>query len=134
MSKPSLSNDQKCPKCWADPDQDCVTSRGKPPRRIHQDRIRARQRAYRLPRRYELLADDERFGLSKGDILICEPYWLDPAEKLTVMWRESDGFDPMCNQYRPALKPIRGVEGEVQSDAIWLYRNALVINRAGRQQ
>ena len=49
--------------------------------------------------RYRLKGDDERMGLKAGDILVCVPYWLDP-EKLTVLYREGDGFDPECNVYR----------------------------------
>jgi len=54
--------------------------------------------------RWELLADDERFGLRAGDVLICVPYWLDPGDKLTVLRRESDGFDPSCNVYRSQVR------------------------------
>jgi hypothetical protein len=53
--------------------------------------------------RWQLLKDDDRFGLRKGDVLIGRPYWLDP-EKITVDYRECDGRDPMCNQYRTDLK------------------------------
>lgn len=47
-----------------------------------------------------LKEDDPRFGLKAGDILECQPYWLDPTEKLTVIKRVADGFDPECNVYR----------------------------------
>ena len=50
-------------------------------------------------RPYVLLADDPRFHLSAGDTLLCMPYHLDP-DKLTVVARESDGFEPGCNVYR----------------------------------
>ena len=56
-------------------------------------------------RRYELLKDDPRFGLNKGDILVGETYWLDP-DKVTIHYRESDGFDPECNQYRDDVRFI----------------------------
>ena len=56
------------------------------------------------PTRWRLLEDDGRMRLSKGDVLLCVPYWLDPAEKLTVVRRESDGFDPQCNVYRSQVE------------------------------
>lgn len=52
----------------------------------------------------EMKADDERFGLMAGDVLEVEPYWLDPAEKWTVIRRVSDGFDPRCNVYRNQVR------------------------------
>lgn len=57
------------------------------------------------PERYRLKADDERMGLKAGDILVCVPYWLDPA-KLTVLRRESDGWDPECNVYRHQVERL----------------------------
>jgi hypothetical protein len=57
--------------------------------------------------RYELLHDDERFGLRAGDILVCEPMhpaWAD--EKLAVLHREGDGYDPGCSVYREMVKAL----------------------------
>lgn len=79
----------------------------------HKQRWESLRAAYRLPRRYVLRGDDERFGLAAGDVLVCEPYWLDP-EKLTVLYRESDGFDPCCNVYRPQVERVRGAAGVVE--------------------
>lgn len=62
----------------------------------------------RAESRWVLLADDERFGLHAGDVLVCVPYWLDPGDKLTVLRRESDGFDPSCNVYRSEVRPFPG--------------------------
>lgn len=59
--------------------------------------------------RYELLEDDERFGLSRGDILICESmHWAWAPEKVAVVRRESDGYDPGCNQYRGSVRHVSG--------------------------
>ena len=59
--------------------------------------------------RYELLYDDERFGLSAGDILICGPLnWAWPGEKVAVLRRESDGYEPGCTQYRVSVRHISG--------------------------
>lgn len=61
------------------------------------------------PSRYELLHEDERFGLHKGDVVICEPMhpaWAD--EKVAVIRRESDGFEPGCSQYRSSIRHLSG--------------------------
>ncbi len=61
------------------------------------------------PSRYELLFDDERFGLKAGDVLICEP--MHPAwanEKVAVLYRESDHFEPGCSQYRDWVRHLSG--------------------------
>lgn len=50
--------------------------------------------------------DDTRMGLKKGDVLEVTPYWLDPADKLTVVRRLSDDFDPSCNVYRSQVEVI----------------------------
>lgn len=59
--------------------------------------VQSRRSGERLVR---MKADDDRFGLKAGDVLAVIPYWLDPAEKWTVLRRVSDGFDPGCNVYR----------------------------------
>ena len=59
--------------------------------------------------RYELLADDPRFGLRKGDILICtRMHWAWADEKVAVIRRESDGYEPGCSQYRRDVRHISG--------------------------
>ena len=78
--------------------------------------------------KYRLIEDEPRFGLSAGDVLLCEPYWLDPDTKLTVLARESDGFDPECNVYRCEVKRIRddGMEHNIRCDcgcAPWQERD-----------
>jgi hypothetical protein len=61
------------------------------------------------PSRYELLNDDPRFGLSKGDILICEPmHWAWAPEKVAVIRRETDGYEPGCSQYRQNVRHVSG--------------------------
>lgn len=54
--------------------------------------------------RWVLREDDPRFHLSAGDVLLCMPYHLDPGTKLTVVARESDGYDPSCNVYRSQVE------------------------------
>jgi len=50
----------------------------------------------------KLLEDDERFGLKKDDVFEAQRYAYDP-DKITLLKRESDGFDPECNQYKESL-------------------------------
>lgn len=58
--------------------------------------------------RYELLEDDKRFKLKKGDILICGPmHWAWAPEKLAVIKRESDGYDPGCSVYRCQVRKVK---------------------------
>lgn len=59
--------------------------------------------------RYELLCDDPRFGLVKGDVLICVPmHWAWAAEKVAVDYRESDGYEPHCSEYRTDVRHLSG--------------------------
>ncbi len=59
--------------------------------------------------RYELLDDDPQFGLTRGDILICESmHWAWAHEKVAVVRRESDGYDPRCSQYRQSVRHVSG--------------------------
>lgn len=61
------------------------------------------------PSRYELLEDDTRFNLKKGDILICEPmHWAWAGEKVAVKCREADGYEPGCSQYRRTVRYVSG--------------------------
>ncbi|MBA7556406.1 hypothetical protein ES705_49114 [subsurface metagenome] len=54
----------------------------------------------------QLLEDDPRFKLKKGEIFEAQVYQLDP-EKITLLKRLSDGFDPECNQYRESVKILK---------------------------
>ena len=51
----------------------------------------------------QLLEDDSRFKIKKGEIFKAQVYQLDP-EKITLLKRLPDGFDPECNQYRESVK------------------------------
>jgi hypothetical protein len=117
ISKPtgSLAWDAPCPWCRQSEGQCCRAPSGKP--RVagdeHVDRWAAMRSAYSKPRRYVLRHDDERSGLAAGDVLVCEPYWLDPGGKLTVLYREADRRDPECNVYRSQVTRVRGAAGRV---------------------
>lgn len=64
--------------------------------------------------RYKVLDDDDRFGLTTGDIVIGVPYVYDPGHrhnpdgKITVLWRDGDNHRPECNQYWYNLRRLRG--------------------------
>lgn len=45
------------------------------------------------------------FGLAQGDILEVHRYRLDP-EKVTVVRRISDGFEPQCNLYTHEVQRV----------------------------
>lgn len=64
---------------------------------------------------YKLTGDDERFGMSAGDVLLCVPYGLDPG-KLSVICRVTDGYNPECNVYKTQVT-------RMNDDAlcIWAY-------------
>lgn len=54
----------------------------------------------------ELLKDEPRFKIKKGDQFEAIGYHLDPMEKVTLLRRLSDGFIPECNEYRHNVKVI----------------------------
>ncbi len=47
----------------------------------------------------KILETSERLGVKKGEIYNANRYVYDPTEKVTLLSRESDGYDPKCNQY-----------------------------------
>jgi hypothetical protein len=64
----------------------------------------------------EILKTDKRLKVRKGHWYVAEPYFVDPATKVTLLSRitkktlQRFGKDPMCNQYRSEVKIImRGI-------------------------
>lgn len=102
-----------CPRCHAPQGNQCVTRSGRPRRGPHRERLDEARRAFRRPRRYVLKCDLDGFDLRAGDILVCEPYSLDPGEKGTVRYREPDLLDPGCNVYWHQVTPLDGDDGVV---------------------
>ena len=49
--------------------------------------------------RVKILKTDKRLGIKKGEIYKVKRYWLDPQEKVTLLSRETDDYNPKCNQY-----------------------------------
>ena len=49
--------------------------------------------------RVKILETDNRLGIVKNEIYKAERYHLDPMGKISLLSREPDGYDPMCNQY-----------------------------------
>jgi hypothetical protein len=60
----------------------------------------------------EILKDDERFGLKKGQLYEAKRYWLDPQEKVTIIKRVTKkdlrpiGKERLCNQYVSNVKIV----------------------------
>jgi hypothetical protein len=52
----------------------------------------------------ELLKDEPRFKIKKGELFEAKTYALDPMVKVTLIRRISDGFIPDCNEYRHNVK------------------------------
>lgn len=93
------ARDVACPHCGAARGSGCLTSSKKPAANIH----RARWAELRYMRMrgmvVEIIADDPRLGLLKGERYRAAPYSLDPGSKVTLLSRVGDGHDPECNQY-----------------------------------
>lgn len=80
----------------------CVTTTRRVRTYTHHERWRAANRDYRTREMWYVLRDDDpRFGLEAGDILRCIQYPYDA--KVTVLFREWDGYNPECNQYLNAV-------------------------------
>ena len=53
----------------------------------------------------EILKNDERFNIKKGQLFEAKRYWLDPQEKVTLLKRVTKkdfspiGEEVLCNQY-----------------------------------
>ena len=61
--------------------------------------------------RYRLASDGyERFGLTKGDVLVCVGAWYD-YEKLIVLFREHDQFKPGISAYRTDTETLGNYRG-----------------------
>lgn len=88
-----------CPLCHVTSGEVCVkTTSGEPARTVHAVRIDEANWMFRTRQMWFVLRDDDpRFDLKAGDILRCVNYPYDA--KVSVLFREWDGFDPDCNQY-----------------------------------
>lgn len=102
-SPTSSATQVPCPYCAAPVHESCRTAAGRElPRKPHD----ARWRSYASQRKsrqmwFVMLADDPGFRLAAGDIVRAVKYPHDA--KVTVLFREEDGFDPECNQYLSAV-------------------------------
>ena len=54
-----------------------------------------------------VIKTDERLGIKEGEIYEAKRYYLDPTEKVTLVRRVPDGYDPSCNQYFDEIEVIR---------------------------
>lgn len=48
----------------------------------------------------KILKTNDKLGIKENEIYEAEPYWLDPLDKITLLKRIPDGYNPSCNQYR----------------------------------
>jgi len=46
-----------------------------------------------------ILKTDDHLGVKEGEVYDAQRYHLDPHEKVTLLARDPDGYDPSCNQY-----------------------------------
>ena len=64
--------------------------------------------------RVKILETDERLGITAGEVYKATRYRYDPQEKVTLLAREPDGYDPSCNEY-------------VDSVAFWMQGRWMVV-------
>lgn len=86
-----------CSYCLVGIGEECVTPTAT---RQHPHHARWNDAMYLFRSRemwFVIREDDERFGLAAGDIVRCVNYPWDA--KVSVLFREWDGFEPECNQY-----------------------------------
>ena len=50
---------------------------------------------------------DTRLGVKQDEEYRAIPYWLDPHEKVELVSRIPDGYDPACTQYRSDIEILR---------------------------
>lgn len=61
----------------------------------------------------EILEDDKRTGVSKGERYKAIRYWLDPQDKVTLLERVPDGWNPNCNEYRHNVKILEPLHNDL---------------------
>jgi hypothetical protein len=88
-----------CSYCGEPAGSECTTAAGNPkaygPHNARWDALKSAYRSREML--FRLKHDDPHFGLNEGDELVCVSYPYD--DKVTVLYRKSDGFNPGCNQY-----------------------------------
>lgn len=52
--------------------------------------------------RVQITKGNEKFKVKAGDTFTAERYRYDP-DKVSLLRRESDGFEPQCNWYKDSL-------------------------------
>lgn len=73
--------------------------------------------------RIKILKTNERLGVKEGEIYKAQRYTYDPTEKVTLLSREPDGYDPECNQYVCEVAFWIGGEWMVVEDNTFVKRN-----------
>lgn len=79
----------------------------------------------------EILKDDPRLGIKKGQIYEAERYWLDPYSKVTLLQRLTKrsrkpvGGDPSCNQYRSEVKILEADDIDEVTERLYKLKQRL---------
>jgi hypothetical protein len=97
-----------CPFCGQAPGAQCLTGTGRMVS-VHRQRQIEISRWWRT-REFvmRLKEDDPRFKLQAGDLLLCVNYPYD--DKVSVIRRLVDGYDPNCSQYTSDVEFINWYE------------------------
>ena len=105
--------DVDCPWCGAAPGCPCVTPSGTTrrlnPHRDRWEKLRSKLRYATFIVRF--IEDDPEFSINAGDEFEAWVYYLDPGEKVTLIRRLGDGFDPECNAYARQIEFVKWSTG-----------------------
>lgn len=56
----------------------------------------------------KIINTDDRLGVKAGEIYEAKRYRFDPHEKVELMARVPDGYDPLCTQYLESVLHMIG--------------------------
>lgn len=78
--------------------------------------------------RVKILRDDDRFNVKRGEIYKAARYTYDPHNKISLLHREGDGFDPRCNQYIDDVALWIGGQWMIVRDGKYVPENHINLN------
>jgi hypothetical protein len=91
---------------------------------LHENTCQERQIVTELAQHYTLIDDDPEFGLNAGDVLACVPTDYD-EEKLIVVLRVGDDFNPRCSVYKSQVQLAEGCTTvKMRSGPPWGFERA----------
>lgn len=100
-----------CPFCHAAIGDTCRTAAGAPRDGHRQRWDQVDYRARHHVRVVVIKKDDPRFEVRRGEQYLAIRYALD-NEKVTLLRRIPDGYDPQCNQYYSSVQWLRWATDE----------------------